>query len=177
MFLPSRKADGLAQSGWRHKGQSFATLEEERDHLEIRKSVATTSQGQYEIYWDIKLFWVLTVLSVGYGFRFSRLWREQDHRKHWFHYTSTNQQFGQKDSQFLGCPWTKAIQVSQAWHPALHPAEPSCCSQVPRADKLSPPQTFIPLIPWTSAPNCSIPPRDTRREESKGPSPLILPSL
>lgn len=35
---------------------SFVTLEEERDRFEIRKSVATTSLEQYEIYSDIKVF-------------------------------------------------------------------------------------------------------------------------
>lgn len=133
---------------------SFVTLEEERDHFEIRKSVATTHQGQYEIGWDIKLFWVLTVHSVGYGFR---VWVFQVAEG------TTPQKTLISLCKHKSPVWTERLTVSwlsidkshplsQAWHPALHPAEPLCFSQVPQPDKLYPPQT---LSPWTSALNYS----------------------
>lgn len=50
---------------------SFVILKEEGDHLEIRKSIAITDGGQYEICWNNQLFWVLTVLSPSFGYGFT----------------------------------------------------------------------------------------------------------
>lgn len=153
----------------------FVTLEEERDHFEIRKSVATTSPGQYEICSDIRLFWVLTVLSLsfGYGFRVEvfQVMEETPPQKTLTDFMMQAQinSLDRKTHSFLAVhrqkpsPEPSLAHLGPSWAFVLQPSPPTW--------QTAPTPDTHPPIPWTSALNCCIPPQDTQEEESKALHP------
>lgn len=121
-------------------------------------------------------FWLclVLVLVMASELRFSRLWREQHHRKHWL--ISWCKHKSALWTERLTVSWLsidKSHPLSQAWL-ILHPAEPLCFSQVPQPDKLHPPQTLILPFPELLLSTAAFLHR-TQEEESKALHPWSFP--
>lgn len=133
-----------------------------------------------EIY---KLFWVLTVLSLSFGYGF-RLWVEASQVMEGTTPQKTLTDFimqaqitslDRKAHSFLAVHRQKPP-TEPSLAPCTAPSWAFVFSQVPQPVKLYPPAAPTPadthpLIPWTSALNYNIPSLDAGKEESTGPSP------